>query len=306
MLKTKLSLLFISSILVLSSCTSVKMASKEVEKDPVYATKADIKKAIRKETVAIERAALETGNAQNQGKKSGNDNAKYDYMPATSYAQRFNRCGNSFFLNDRGNSNFYGHEYNRGMMGMGTGGYAMGGMFNPSVGLSYGYNPWNQRFSDPFMSYYNMRSNSYPFFTYNPYMYSFSLLNNMYDPWMMSNSFYNPYFYNPYYAYNPYGFGNGYCPYTRSYRTASTPNRNYVSQRRNSNIGTNSNNTQSSGRNSNSNNGNGNTGSYGNGNSSNQGNSGFESSGSGSSRGGYNSGSRSQRGSSGSTGSKRR
>lgn len=304
MLKTKLSLLFISSLLVLSSCSSVKVASKDVIDDPVYTTKQDVKAAIRKEVVAIERAALETGNAQNQGKKSGNNNAKYDYMPATSYAQRFNRCGNSFFLNDRGNSNFYGPGYNQGMMGMGSGGFAMGGMFNPSFGISYGYNPWNQRFADPFMSYYNMRSNNYPFFTYNPYMYSFSLLNNMYDPWMMSNSFYNPYFYNPYYSYNPYGFGNGYCPYTNSYRIASTPNRKYVSQRRNGNIGTNTNNSQSNGRNSSSNGGNSNTGSYQN--NSNNNNSGFESRGSGATRGGYNSGSRSQRGSTGSQGSKRR
>jgi len=305
MLKTKLSLLFISSILVLSSCSTVKIASKEVIDDPVYATKSDIKKAIRQEAVAIERAALENGSAQKQGKKSGNTNAKYDYMPASSYAQRLNRTGNSFFLSNRASNSYYNNQMGfgpgGGMMSMGAGGMYMGGMYNPGGNRNCGCNYTNSRFGDPFNSYSNMQSSFYPFFTYNPYMFSYSLLNNSYDPWMMGG---NPYFYNPYYAYNPYGFGNGYCPFANSYRTASTPNRKYVSQRRNSNIGTNSNNTQSGGRNSNSNNGNANTGSYSG--SSSKANSGFESSGSGSSRGGYNSGSRSQRGSSGSTGSKRR
>jgi len=293
---------------VLSSCSSAKVASKEVIDDPVYATRSDIKAAIRKEAVAVERAALENGSSQTQGKKSGSDNGKYDYMPATSYAERFNRTGNSFFLDGRANNSFYGNRYNSrfngGMMAMGAGGMMMGGMFNPNFGLSASCNPWNQMYSDPFMSYYNMRSNAYPFFTYNPYMYSYSLLNNAYDPWMMGNSFNNPYFYNPYYAYNPYGYGNGFCPYTRSYRTASAPSKKYVNQRRNSNIGNSSNSTASGSNSSRNNSGNANSSSYGNGSSRSQ--STFESSGSGTSRGGYNSSSRSSRGTTGSKGSKRR
>ena len=314
MLKTKLSILFISAIVILASCSSVKVASKEVIDDPIYTSKAEIKRAIRMEKVKANRMALENGAAAKQGKKSGNVNGKYDYMPATSYGQRFNRTGNSFFLSSRASNSYYNNQMGfgpgGGMMSMGAGGMYMGGMYNPGGNTNCGCNYANSRFGDPFSSYSNMQSSFYPFFTYNPYMYSYSLLNNSYDPWMMRSSFSNPYFYNPYYSYNPYnrfGNANGYCPYTSSYRTASSPNKNYVSQRRNSNIGTSSSSNESGGRTSSG--GNTNTTSYG---SSNKGSGNktsgttFGNSGSGTSRGGYNSGSRAGRSTSGSKGSKRR
>lgn len=303
--KTKI-LFFIAAGAFLSSCTAIKTASVDVERDPVYATKEDVKAMVTKANVEAERIALDQGESARQGKRSGNANSKYDYMPATSYAQRFNRTGNSFFLNGRAQENFrhnqYNSEYNQNLMGMGYSPMGYGGMFNPYNSMNVGCNPWSNPWNDPWTNYYMMQANAYPFFTYNPYMYSYGLLNNRYDPWMM-NSFYNPYFNNPYYFYTPYGNNS----FRNTYQTASRPNRNsYTNSRRTSTVGSNTSNagsrTSSYGNNNNNNNSNNNS----SGSNANSGGNTFSSGGSGTTRGGYNTNSRATRGTSTTRGTGRR
>lgn len=301
--KTKI-IFFLAVGTVLSSCTAIKTASNEVERDPIYNTKEDITLAIAKANVEAERIALDRGEASNQGKRSGSTESKYDYMPATSYAERFNRTGNSFFLNNRAHNEFAFRHHNsyfrqnQLMMNGGMMGY--GGMFNPYFGARVGCNPWNNPINDPWTNYYMMQTNAYPFFTYNPYMYSYGLLNNRFDPWMMGNSFSNPYFYNPYYSYNHWGYQNN------SFRTASKPNKKYTQARRNSTVGTSSRASSTSTRSSNSNSYRTTNSSTTNDNSKTYQSKTWESSGSGATRGGYNSGSRATRGTSTTRGTGRR
>lgn len=303
--KTKILFILLGGIFA-SSCTAIKTASSEVNRDPVYQTKEEVKAAIVKSNVAIERRALDRGEASNQGKRSGSRSSKYDYMPATSYAERFNRTGNSFFLNDRGTGNFGNNGFNswnnQPRLWM-----SYGGMFNPYMNMNMGCNPWSNPWNDPWFNFQMMQSGAYPFFTYNPYMFSYGLLNNGFDPWMMNSSFANPYFYNPYYFHNPWGYGNN--NFRNTFRTASRPTRNtFTSARRTSTVGTSTSSNNTTRTNSYGSSTNSNTNSNKSQNSNNTYNSGstFSTGGSGTTRGGYNPGSRAPRGSGGTSGSKRR
>lgn len=217
--------------------------------DPIYTTQSDIKMAALKEAAEIKRNQLDAGYATKQGKKSGVENSKYDYMPATSYGQRFNRMGNSFFLNDPyyTQNGFAGNSSSNSRVSVFVQvGSGFSPMYNPYIN-NYGYNPWRCGYNDPYRSYSMMQTSYYPFFTYNPYMYSYNYIYGYSSPWMMQNSFYDPYFYNPYYSYNPYAYNNPYC---NTYRTSSrSPSPTYVNQRRNSSVGGNS--STSGGNNSN-------------------------------------------------------
>lgn len=305
--KTKI-IFFLAMGAILSSCTAIKTASTEVERDPVYSTKEDITLAIAKANVEAERMALDRGEANNQGKRSGSTESKYDYMPATSYAERFNRTGNSFFLNNRAQNEFAFRHHNsafrQNQLRMNGGMMGFGGMFNPYFGAGVGCNPWNNPWNDPWTNFYMMQTNAYPFFTYNPYMYSYGLMNNRFDPWMAGNSFMNPYFHNPYYNYNPWGFQNN--SFRNTFQTASRPNQRYTQARRNTTVG---NSSRSSATNNSANSRN--TRTTNSSRNENTSNNSFqtrtwESSGSGSTRGGYNSSSRATRGTSTTRGTGRR
>ncbi len=219
----KVLMIFISATIILSSCTNSKFTTKSASNDPVYTTKADIKKEARLSEIAANRAALDNGSSAEQGKQSGNTGAKYDYMPATSYSQRFNRTGNSFYLSSANANQSYNSQnlYFHNSMN-----YSY--RYNPYMQNNY-YNPWN------YNSYYgvnncrNMYSNNYPFFTYNPYLYSFNLLNGYTNPWMMQYSYYDPYYYNPYYNYNPYRNSNYYNQYNVASAPKRSPNKVYNS-----------------------------------------------------------------------------
>jgi|GEM_PF-6163805 len=235
----KVSMGFSILCVTLIACSSHKMAMNAAAEDPIYTTESDIKLEGLKEAAAIKRAQLDAGYATSQGKKSGIENGKYDYMPATSYGQRFNRMGNSFFLNDPyySSNNFYGRSSGSSVIIQVSNGYSP--MYNPYMN-NYGYNPWRCGYNDPYMSYYRMQTSYYPFFTYNPYMFSYTYAYGYNDPWMMQNTFYDPYFYNPYYSYNPYGYGFG-NPYCNTYRTSyKSTAPSYVNQRRANSAGGNS------------------------------------------------------------------
>jgi len=220
---------FASSLVV--SCTTIKSISSDASQDPIYATAKDLKSEARLDEIARNRAQLSEGKSYEMGKQSANNNGRYDYMPATSYAERFNRTGNGFFLtgncntgcgnsnmNNFNHNNFQGQRFSNPHFGM-----SFGNGFNPMFGNNINCNPWQSGYNDPWMQYQMMQNINSPFFTYNPYMFSFSLLNGYYDPWMMQYSSFNPYFYNPYF-YNPNQFGNNNNPFFSTFNNVATTN----------------------------------------------------------------------------------